>query len=61
MMPVIKKEATAAMSPAWRTKRSARLYHSCVDLVVADINKFCSEDRYMRFADKQAVLLISLA
>ncbi len=38
-------------NPEAQRYRRLNLYHSCMDMVVAEINERCSEDRHSRFAN----------
>ncbi len=38
MMPGISKAATVAQTSEWRAELRTRLYHSCIDILVAQIN-----------------------
>ena len=37
----------------WQKQRQLRLYHRCMDYVIADENELCKEGRYLCFADKK--------
>jgi hypothetical protein len=52
MMPDISKAATVAQTSEWRAERRTRLYHSCIDILVAQINDLTGRDIHIRYADK---------
>ena len=52
MMPAVSKAATVAQTSEWRAERRTRLYHSCIDILVAQINDLSGRDIYIRYADK---------
>ena len=52
MMPGISKAATVAQTSEWRAERRTRLYHSCIDILVAQINDLTGRDIHIRYADK---------
>ena len=51
MMPSLRKSATLAQTDTWRKDRQLRLHHACIAHVVEMVNKFCSEDKYILYAD----------
>jgi hypothetical protein len=51
MMPSLRKSATLAQTDTWRKDRRLRLHHACIAHVVEMVNKFCSEDKYILYAD----------
>ncbi len=52
MMPAISKAATVAQTTEWRAEWRTRLYHSCIDILVDQINYLTGRDMYVRYADK---------
>ncbi len=52
MMPAISKAATVAQTSEWREERRTRLYHSCIDILVEQINDLTGRDIHIRYADK---------
>ena len=52
MMPAVSKAATVAQTSEWRAERRTRLYHSCIDILVAQINDLTGRDIHIRYADK---------
>jgi hypothetical protein len=52
MMSGISKAATVAQTSEWRAERRIRLNHSCIDILVAQINDLTSRDIHIRYADK---------
>ena len=52
MMPSISKAATVAKTYEWRSERRTRLYHSCIDILVEQINDLCWRDVFLRFGDQ---------
>ncbi len=52
MMPAISKAATVAQTPEWRAERRTRLYHSCIDILVQQINDLNGRDIHIRYANK---------
>ena len=52
MPPGISKAATVAQTSEWRAERRTRLYHSCIDILVAQINDLTGRDIHIRYADK---------
>ena len=64
MMPGISKAATVAavwqcgsvaQTSEWRAERRTRLYHSCIDILVAQINDLTGRDIHIRYADKMVM------
>ena len=51
MMPSLRKSATLAQTDTWRKDRRLRLHHACIAHVVGMVNRFCSEDKYILYAD----------
>ena len=51
-MPSISKAATVAKTDEWRSERRTRLYHSCIDILVEQINDLCGRDVFLRFGDQ---------
>ena len=51
MMPSLRKSATLAQTDTWRKDRRLRLHHACIAHVVEMVNRFCSEDKYILYAD----------
>ena len=52
MMPAISRAATVAQPHEWRAERRTRLYHSCIDILVQQINDLTGRDIHLRYADK---------
>ncbi len=52
MMPAISKASTVAQTTEWRAGRRTRLYHSCIDILVEQINDLTGRDIHIRYADK---------
>ena len=52
MMPGISKAATVAQTSEWRAERRTRLYHSCIDILVEQINDLTGRDIHILYADK---------
>ncbi len=52
MMPDISKATDAAQTSEWRAERQTRLYLSCIDILVAQINDLTGRDIHIRYADK---------
>ncbi len=44
MMPAISKAATVAQTTEWRAERRTLLYHSCIDILVEQINDLIGRD-----------------
>ena len=53
MMPSISKAATVSQTDEWRAERRTRLYHSCIDILVQQINELTGRDVFLRFGDQQ--------
>ncbi len=51
MMPSLSKAATVLQPDEWRTDRRTRLYHSCIDILAAQINDLIGRDMHFRFGD----------
>ena len=51
MMPSISKAATVLQTEDWRSDRRTRLYHSCIDILVQQINDLSGRDIHFRFGD----------
>jgi hypothetical protein len=51
MMPAISKAATVAQTTEWRAERRTRLYHSCIDILVEQINDWTGRDIHIWYAD----------
>ena len=51
MMPSISKAATVSQTDDWRSDRRTRLYHSCIDILVQQINDLSGRDIHFRFGD----------
>ena len=51
LLPILKPNACTINNVEWQRHRRLDLYHRCMDLVIANINKLCSADKYFRFAD----------
>ena len=51
MMPAISFDATVAQTTMWRAERRTRLYHSCIDILVEQINDWTGRDIHIRYAD----------
>ena len=52
MMPSISKAATVSQTDEWRADRRTRLYHSCIDILVEQINDLTGRDVFLRFGDQ---------
>ncbi len=44
MMPAVSKAATVAQTSEWRAERRTRLYHSCIEILVEQINDLTGRD-----------------
>ena len=53
ILPVLKASAVTNQDDEWQKQRRLRLYHRCMDYVIADENKLCKEGHYLCFADKK--------
>ena len=53
MMPSISKAATVSQTDEWRAARRTRLYHSCMDILVDQINDLTGRDVFLRFGDQK--------
>jgi len=53
ILPVLKASAFTNQDEEWQKQRRLRLYHRCMDYVIADENELCKEGQYFRFADKK--------
>ena len=53
LMPSISNAATIAQTDDWRSARRTRLYHSCVDKLVQQINDLTECDIFFRFGDQK--------
>ena len=51
MMPSISKAATVLQTEDWRSDRRTRLYHSCIDILVQQINDLSGRDFHFLFGD----------
>ena len=51
MLPILKGSACTETDDEWVRHRRQQLYHRSMDHIIADINKLCSKDFYLRFAD----------
>ena len=52
ILPVLKASAVTNQDDEWQKQRRLRLYHRCMDYVIADENELCKERHYLLFADK---------
>ncbi len=52
MMPAISKAATMAHTTEWRPEWRTRLYLSCIDILVEQINDLTGRDIHIRYAVK---------
>ncbi len=52
MMPAISKAATVAQTTEQLAEWRTRLYHSCIDILVQQINDLTGRDIHIRYADK---------
>jgi hypothetical protein len=52
MLPSISKAATVSQTEEWRADRRTRLYHSCIDILVQQINELTGRDVFLRFGDQ---------
>ena len=57
ILPVLKASAVTNQDDEWQKQRRLRLYHRCMDYVIADENELCKERHYLRFADKKVLLV----
>ena len=57
ILPVLKASAVTNQDDEWQKQRRLRLYHRCMDYVIADENELCKERHYLRFADKKVQLV----
>ena len=57
ILPVLKASAVTNQDDEWQKQRRLRLYHRCMDYVIADENELCKEKLYLRFADKKVRLV----
>ena len=57
ILPVLKASAVTNQDDEWQKQRRLRLYHRCMDYVIADENELCKERHYLRFADKKVRLV----
>ena len=55
ILPVLKASAFTNSDEAWQKQRRLRLYHRCMDHVIAQENELCKVGRYFRFADKKVL------
>ena len=57
MLPALKKKPTVIQSTAWRhgAQRRRRLHHACMQHVVDSVNRFCSAETHVLFADGQVM------
>ncbi len=51
MMLSLRKSETLAQTDTWRKDRRLRLHHACIAHVVDMVSSFCSEDKYILYAD----------
>jgi hypothetical protein len=58
MLPSLKKKATVGQSNAWRAQCSLRLQYACMKHLVDSINKFCSTESHIMYADGKVVFLL---
>ncbi len=52
MMPAISKVATVAQTSEWCAELRTRLYHTCIDILVEQINDLTGRDIHIRYTDK---------
>ena len=52
MMPSLSKAATVSQTDEWRAERRTRLYHSCMDILVEQINALTEQNILFRFGDQ---------
>ncbi len=52
MMQAISKAATVSQTTEWRAERRTRLYPSCIDILVEQINDLTGRDIHSQYADK---------
>ncbi len=52
MMPAVSKAATVAQTSEWRAERRTRLHHSCIEILVEQINDLTGRDIHIRYEDK---------
>ena len=53
LLPILKASACRETDKDWLVHRRLDLYHRSMDHVIADLNKLCSSDIYLRYADNQ--------
>jgi hypothetical protein len=53
LLPILKASACRVTDKDWLVHRRLDLYHSSMDHVIADLNKLCSSDIYLCFADNR--------
>ena len=58
MLPSLKKKATVGQSNAWRAQCSLRLQYACMKHLVDSINKLCSTESHIMYADGKVVFLL---
>ncbi len=52
MMPAISKAATVAQTSEWRAELQTRLYHTCIDILMEQINDLTGRVIHILYADK---------
>ena len=53
ILPILQGSACTVTDEDWLRHRRLELYHRSMDHIISDINKLCSSDIYLRFADDQ--------
>ena len=53
LLPILKASACRETDKDWLVHRRLDLYHRSMDHVIANLNKLCSSDIYLRFADNR--------
>ncbi len=56
LLPLLKASACDETGKDWLVQRRLEFYHRSMDHVVADLNKLCSSDIHLRFADNRVRL-----
>ncbi len=54
LLPILKASACRETDKDWLENRRLDFYHRSMDHVIADLNKLCSKDIYLRFAFEQS-------
>ena len=56
ILPILQGSACTVTDDDWLRHRRLELYHRSMDHIIADLNRLCSNDIYLRFADGQVRL-----